>query len=91
MTSILKLMSAEEPNFEITEKTRMPIGVAVGCILAFIGGALWLNNSLHRIEQRLQAMETTMTDRWTGRDQRIWALQLRLENPSMKVPEPGLK
>lgn len=91
MTNILKLMAEEEPNLEITEKTRMPIGVAVGCIVAFIGGALWLNNSLHRIEQRLLNMEASMNDRWTGRDMRIWTLQMRLENPNLKIPEPTQK
>lgn len=83
-------MSAEE-KAEINEKTRVPIGLAVCCIGAFIGGALWLNNSLNRIDQRLQSMETRMSDRWTASNMKIWALQLRLENPSLRVPEPETK
>jgi len=75
---------------EINEKTKVPLFTVVACVVACVASAvsasLWLNNSLNRIEQRIVAMENRTADRWTSTDMRMWTLQLRMENPSLKVP-----
>jgi len=74
------------PESELNDRTKMPLSVVISCIAAFIGAALWINNSLHRIDNRLAAMEARVNDRWTSADMRIWAMQLRMDNPSLKIP-----
>ena len=53
---------------ELNEKTKLPLGLVVACIGAFLGGALWINNSLNKIDNRLAAMEARVSDRWTESD-----------------------
>jgi len=72
---------------ELNEKTKLPLGLVVACIGAFLGGALWINNSLNKIDNRLAAMEARVSDRWTESDMRIWTMQLRMDNPNLKIPE----
>jgi len=72
---------------ELNEKTKLPLGLVVACIGAFLGGALWINNSLNKIDNRLASMEARVSDRWTESDMRIWTMQLRMDNPNLKIPE----
>jgi hypothetical protein len=81
------MKEGNEQTVELNEKTKVPLGVVIACLTVFIGGALWITNSLNRIDNRLIAMETRMTERWTAADMKLWAMQLRMENPSLKVPE----
>ena len=76
----------EMSESELTEKTKLPLALVASCIAAFVGGALWINNSLNRIDNRLAAMERQVNDRWSGADMRIWAMQLRMDNPTLKIP-----
>lgn len=71
---------------ELNEKTKLPLGLVVSCIIAFLGGALWISNSLNRIENRLSAMERQGNDRWTAADMKLWTMQLRMDNPTLKIP-----
>jgi hypothetical protein len=79
-------MSEEQVN-ELNRNTRVPIGIAVACAVAFIGGAVWLNSRLDSIDHRLKAMEGGLLDRWTARDMQIFALEFRMGNPELKVPD----
>jgi len=80
-------MSKEErAGDSITQATKVPLSLLVGCVSVFVGGALWINNSLNRIEQRLTIIEMGTSDRFRASDMKAWALQLRLENPTLKVP-----
>ncbi len=71
---------------EINDKTKIPLYSVIACIISFVGGALWINNSLNRIENRLVMMENRVSDRWTGTDMRLWIMQLKMENPNLKIP-----
>ena len=71
---------------ELNEKTKLPLGLVVSCIIAFLGGALWISNSLNRIDNRLAAMERLSNDRWTSADMNLWTMQLRMDNPALKIP-----
>ena len=76
----------EMSESELTEKTKLPLALVVSCIAAFVGGALWINNSLNRIDNRLAAMERQVNDRWSSADMKLWTMQLRMDNPSLKIP-----
>ena len=78
--------SGEMSESELNEKTKLPLGLVVSCIIAFLGGALWISNSLNRIDNRLAAMERQVNDRWTSSDMKLWTMQLRMDNPSLKIP-----
>ena len=78
---------SEELREVISEKTRVPIGIAIGCAIAFIGGAVWLNSRLDTIDHRLSGMERSLLDRWTARDMQIFALEFQMKNPDAKVPD----
>lgn len=71
---------------ELNDKTVMPLGMVVACVVTFISGALWINNSLNKIDNRLAAMEYRVSDRWTGSDMKLWVAKLRIENPTLKIP-----
>lgn len=70
----------------ITESTKVPLSIAVGCVSVFVIGALWLNNSLNRIEQRLTIIELGTNDRIRASDFKSWVLQLRHDNPNLNIP-----
>lgn len=71
---------------ELNEKTVMPMGLVIGCVAAFVGGAIWINSSLSEIKYSIASIEIKLNDRWTGQDMRLWIARLRLENPTMKIP-----
>lgn len=62
------------------------MGIAIAMISAFVGGALWLNNSLNRIDRRLELIETSVKSRFTAQDMRLWVMQFQINNPTLKVP-----
>jgi len=86
-------MSKQDPaeTTTITERTKVPIGLMVSCVITLAGTALWLNTSLAKIEHRLITIETRLLDRWTASDMRVWTLKLKMENPSLNIPEPENK
>jgi cell division protein FtsL len=79
-------MSREEYE-EISEKTRVPIGVAVTVAIAFIGGAIWINASLSDIKHELTDIKREMASRQSRDSLEIWIIKFRAENPNLKVPE----
>lgn len=77
-------------DVEINERTKIPLFTMVACIGAFVGGALWISNALNRVDARLAAMEQRVSDRWTSTDMRIWVMQLKMDNQSLKVPSAAI-
>lgn len=89
-------------NSEITPNTRVNLGAAIAAVVAFAGGAVWLNNSLSEVRRNIDVMavelradiravasrlESGMEDRWKKADMIRWADQLRRGNPAMAIPE----
>lgn len=72
---------------ELTEKTKVPLGLVAATLVAFLGGALWINNSLNQIRSELALIKFGVDNTMSSRDMEIWVMKLRLENPSLKVPE----
>ena len=77
----------KEQIVELNRNTRIPIGVAIACAIAFLSGAVWLNTRLDAIDHRLSGMERSLLDRWTARDMQIFALEFRMANPGVTVPD----
>lgn len=75
------------PDSELNEKTKVPLGLVVAAIMAFIGGALWINNSLNQIRSELALIKFGVNNTLSSRDMELWIMKLRLENPNLKVPE----
>lgn len=72
---------------ELTEKTKVPLGLVIATIIAFITGALWINNSLNQIRTELSLIKFGVNNTLSSRDMELWIMRFRLENPSIKVPE----
>ena len=71
----------------MNRNTRIPLYVAAACVVAFVTGAVWLNSRLDAIDHRLSGMERSLLDRWTARDMQIFALEFRMANPGVTVPD----
>lgn len=72
---------------ELNEKTVMPMGLVIGCVVAFVGGAIWINSSLSEIKYSIASIQLQLSDRWTGSDMKLWVAKLKFENPNLKIPE----
>lgn len=74
----------------ITEQTKIPLGVVVVCfvflISSFVGGALWISNSLHQIEMRLFSIEAGLNNNVSEREFQDWLHKVQDANPQLKVP-----
>lgn len=77
----------EMSTSELSEKTKVPLGLVAATIVAFIGGALWINNSLNQIRSELALIKFGVNNTLSSRDMELWIMKLRLENPELKVPE----
>lgn len=82
---------------KLTPQTWIPIGVAVAAIMAFAGGAVWINSNFQSLQfqngelsrgmARLEQRIDTLQDRWTARDMQQWIELLRAKNGTLSVPD----
>lgn len=72
---------------ELTEKTKVPLGLVIATIISFIAGALWINNSLNEIRNELTLIKIGVNSTLSARDMELWILRLRHDNPTLKVPD----
>lgn len=77
----------KERREEITEQTRIPLGIAVTAAIAFVGGAIWINSSLTEIKHELSDIKRETLSRQSRESIEIWIIKFRAENPTIKVPE----
>ncbi len=80
----------------LSSQTWIPIGVAVAAVVAFAGGAVWINSKLQLLEfsnrelqltmESMQSEIRTLRDRWTGRDMSQWVEILQARNPTLAIP-----
>lgn len=80
-----------EPVF--SQKTLIPIGLCMTILTAVISFHIWLmgqfgvvNKSLDAINYRLDLATVQGADRWTAAHQKIWELEMRSANPTLKIP-----
>jgi len=55
-------------------------------IACIVGTTLWLAEALHKLDKRVAVMEQGIQNRWTSKDQEMWAQQLQSQNTSLIVP-----
>jgi hypothetical protein len=72
----------------LTQSTLVPIGVAIGGIIA-ISSLIWrVSAKTSEVLARLDSIERKLDDHWTRQDQFEWVAEFRMENPGLKVPMP---
>lgn len=86
----------------ITEKTRVPLGIAVACILAFSGGAMWIQSGFSDLRQSITLLgvelradnraitsriEADTSDRMRKSEMIRFMNELHRLNPSIIMPE----
>ena len=65
----------------------MPLGMVV----ALCSGVVWISSQLTNINYKLDALENKLENNWTTRDMENWGLRLKLQNPTVSVPDTKLK
>jgi hypothetical protein len=92
---------SESERIELNAKTKMPVGVALSCAVAMVGGALWINTALSALKSEIVEMRHAQQavvaaqgqllknqDNYIDkRDLENWTLRMQRENPALKIPE----
>ena len=76
-------MTALDKKYTLSKETLMPLGM----VIALCGGVVWISTQLSGINYKLDALEEKLEDNWTRRDMENWGLKLKLENPTIAIPE----
>ncbi len=85
----------------LTPQTKVQLGSAIAICAALLAGLVWFNDratarfdgvteKLQTIKSRLDVMDLTnkltKSDRWTGTQMKVWALELQNKNKTLAVP-----
>ena len=76
-------MTTPDKKYTISKETLMPLGM----VIALCGGVVWISTQLTNINYKLDMLEEKLEDNWTRRDMENWGLKLKMENPSISIPE----
>tara|TARA_Y100000385_G_scaffold267311_1_gene303302 strand:+ start:700 stop:945 length:246 start_codon:yes stop_codon:yes gene_type:complete len=76
-------MTSQEKKIMISKETLMPLGMVV----ALCSGVVWISSQLTNINYKLDALENKLENNWTTRDMENWGLRLKLQNPTVSVPD----
>tara|TARA_R110000824_G_C14786115_1_gene632603 strand:+ start:160 stop:393 length:234 start_codon:yes stop_codon:yes gene_type:complete len=77
------MTTQENRKYTISKETLMPLGM----VIALCGGVVWISTQLTNINYKLDMLEEKLEDNWTRRDMENWGLKLKMENPSINIPE----
>ena len=77
------MTTQENKKYTISKETLMPLGM----VIALCGGVVWISTQLTNINYKLDMLEEKLEDNWTRRDMENWGLKLKLENPTIAIPE----
>lgn len=80
-------MNLQDKKIMITKETLMPLGM----VIALCSGVVWISSQLTNINYKLDALENKLENNWTTRDMENWGLRLKLQNPTVSVPDTSLK
>ena len=61
----------------------MPLGM----VIALCSGVVWISSQLTSINYKLDALESKLENNWTNSDMENWGLRLKLQNPTVIVPD----
>jgi hypothetical protein len=67
----------------IGKETLVPLGM----VLAICSGVVWMISQLDSIHYKLQTIDEKMINHWTKQDMENWGLRLKMENPTLTVPQ----
>lgn len=74
---------------KLSEKTVVPISIAVAVIAAVLAFHVWLATQLADINNALRVIHGDLGRTWSKVEMSAWAYQLREKNPpSLIVPDP---
>ena len=80
-------------SITLDKSTLLPASLVIALVLGASSLAWKTANTLNSIDLRLQRIEQRLdqvsVDRWTGTDQRVWALELREANTGLVIPSPS--
>ena len=76
-------MSSQEKKLMISKETLMPLGM----VIALCSGVVWISSQLTNINYKLDALESKLENNWTNSDMENWGLRLKLQNPTVIVPD----
>jgi len=63
-------------------------GLPMALVMALVVGSVTVGVTGSRIVTRLEALEDVADKRWTRQDAVVNALELKLRNPTLRVPDP---
>ena len=72
-----------EKKLTISKDTLMPLGL----VITLCAAVVWISSQLTNINHKLDLLETKLQDQWTKRDMENWGLRLKMENPSIEIPD----
>ena len=72
-----------EKKLTISKDTLMPLGL----VITLCAAVVWISSQLTNINHKLDMLEIKLQDQWTKRDMENWGLRLKMENPSIEIPD----
>ncbi len=76
-------MTTQDKKYTLSKETLMPLGM----VIALCGGVVWISTQLTSINYKLDILEEKLEDNWTRRDMENWGLKLKMENPTITIPQ----
>ena len=72
-----------EKKLTISKDTLMPLGL----VITLCAAVVWISSQLTNINHKLDMLEANLEDQWTKRDMENWGLRLKMENPTITIPD----
>ena len=72
-----------DKKLTISKDTLMPLGL----VITLCAAVVWISSQLTNINHKLDMLETKLQDQWTKRDMENWGLRLKMENPTITIPD----
>lgn len=78
----------------LSGETLLPVGIAAAVLFSAVGGALWLQRQFNDLKTVIVELRTELDtirkeskSNWCRTEMRLWASELRLMNPTLKIPD----
>ena len=72
-----------EKKLTISKDTLMPLGL----VITLCAAVVWISSQLTNINHKLDMLEANLEDQWTKRDMENWGLRLKMQNPTIEIPD----
>ena len=69
----------------LNQDSLITVGSALVVVASVASAVWWLAGKINAFDNRLERMERDRAESWTRKDQKIFVLELRLHNPTLKV------